>query len=162
VLVGVSRAKYRGIGTDQSKVAQFQRAEADTGSTEVQIARISARVEQLTGHLQQHRKDYAATRGLTILLGQRRRLMRYLYQQNRCAVGAGWTERALCGTSTGLIRTWFGIFAGRSPRGYSSKDGWVVFGRTYMTCRCKMGLNLLTALTLLKAVLGWRGLLDGM
>ena len=54
------------------------------GSTEVQIARISARVLQLTSHLKEHRKDYAATRGLVILLGQRRRLMTYLYRQDRC------------------------------------------------------------------------------
>lgn len=53
------------------------------GSTEIQIARISARVTQLTGHLQTHRKDYATTRGLVILLGQRRRLLTYLYKHNR-------------------------------------------------------------------------------
>ena len=58
------RARYRGINTDKSKVAQFQRAEADTGSSEVQIAQLTARVAQLTSHLQTHRKDYASTRGL--------------------------------------------------------------------------------------------------
>eukprot|EP00884_Botryococcus_braunii_P008156 jgi/Botrbrau1/17341/Bobra.0015s0087.2 len=76
-------SRYRGIGTDRSKVAQFQRSENDVGSTEVQIAQLTARVEQLTTHLQQNRKDYAATRGLNILLGQRRRLLRYLYNTNR-------------------------------------------------------------------------------
>ena len=58
------RARYRGINTDKSKVAQFQRAEGDTGSSEVQIAQLTARVAQLTSHLQTHRKDYASTRGL--------------------------------------------------------------------------------------------------
>ena len=50
----------------------------------MQIARLSARVTQLTSHLQQNRKDYASTRGLTKLLGQRRRLMKFLYQNDRC------------------------------------------------------------------------------
>ncbi|KAK9917922.1 hypothetical protein WJX75_009631 [Coccomyxa subellipsoidea] len=76
-------ARYRGKGTDLSKIDQFKRHEADVGSTEIQIARISARVTQLTGHLQTHRKDYATTRGLVILLGQRRRLLTYLYKHNR-------------------------------------------------------------------------------
>ncbi|EIE27524.1 hypothetical protein COCSUDRAFT_21435 [Coccomyxa subellipsoidea C-169] len=76
-------ARYRGKGTDLSKVDQFKRHEADVGSTEIQIARISARVLQLTEHLQTHRKDYASTRGLVILLGQRRRLLTYLYKHNR-------------------------------------------------------------------------------
>jgi small subunit ribosomal protein S15 len=77
------RARYRGVGTDLSKVDQFKRHTADVGSTEVQIARISARVLQLTAHLKEHRKDFAATRGLVILLGQRRRLLTYLYKHNR-------------------------------------------------------------------------------
>ena len=68
-----------------SKVPAFKRHEEDCGSTEVQIARISARVTQLTSHLKEHRKDYAATRGLVKLLGQRRRLMTYIYQESRCA-----------------------------------------------------------------------------
>ena len=66
-----------------SKVPAFKRHEADCGSTEVQIARISARVSQLTAHLKQHRKDFGATRGLVALLGQRRRLMTYIYKENR-------------------------------------------------------------------------------
>ena len=51
----------------------------------MQIARLSARVTQLTSHLQQHRKDYAATRGLMLALGQRRRLLRYLFKEDRGA-----------------------------------------------------------------------------
>ena len=58
------RARYRGINTDKSKVVQFQRTESDSGSSEVQIAQLTARVAQLTSHLQEHRKDYASTRGL--------------------------------------------------------------------------------------------------
>ncbi len=62
------RARYRGINTDKSRVAQFKRAESDTGSSEVQIAQLTARVQQLTAHLQVHRKDYASTRGLMKVL----------------------------------------------------------------------------------------------
>ncbi len=61
----------------------FKRHEEDCGSTEVQVARISARVTQLTSHLKEHKKDYAATRGLVKMLGQRRRLMTYLYKESR-------------------------------------------------------------------------------
>lgn len=50
-----------------------------------QVAQLSARVQQLTAHLQTHRKDFACRRGLVILLGQRRRLMQYLYKVNRWA-----------------------------------------------------------------------------
>lgn len=78
-------ARYRGVGTDLSKVPALQRSPADTGSSEVQVARLSARVTQLTGHLQTHRKDYAATRGLMAILSQRRRLLRYLYKHDRAA-----------------------------------------------------------------------------
>ncbi|CAK0738860.1 hypothetical protein CVIRNUC_001103 [Coccomyxa viridis] len=77
------QSRYRGTGTDLSKVPAFKRHEEDCGSTEVQIARLSARVLQLTSHLKEHRKDYAATRGLVKLLGQRRRLMTYIYQESR-------------------------------------------------------------------------------
>ena len=77
------RARYRGTGTDLSKVPPFKRHEQDCGSTEVQVARISARVTQLTSHLKEHKKDYAATRGLVKMLGQRRRLMTYLYKESR-------------------------------------------------------------------------------
>jgi small subunit ribosomal protein S15 len=76
-------ARYRGVGTDLSKVPAFARHANDVGSTEVQIARLSARVIQLTSHLQAHRKDFAATRGLMVALGQRRRLLRYLFKQDR-------------------------------------------------------------------------------
>ena len=76
-------ARYRGVGTDLSKVPSLQRSPSDTGSSEVQVARLSARVLQLTSHLQTHRKDYAATRGLMAVLSQRRRLLRYLYTHDR-------------------------------------------------------------------------------
>lgn len=52
--------------------------EADTGSPEVQIAVLSERIKQLTGHLKLHKKDHSARRGLLMMVGQRRRLLNYL------------------------------------------------------------------------------------
>lgn len=50
----------------------------DTGSTDVQVAILTARISELTGHLREHRKDHHSQRGLMMLVGQRRRLLRYL------------------------------------------------------------------------------------
>ncbi len=52
--------------------------EADTGSPEVQIALLTKRIEQLSGHLKTHQKDYASRRGLYQMVGRRRRLLNYL------------------------------------------------------------------------------------
>ena len=52
--------------------------EGDTGSPEVQIALLSARILQLTEHLKIHKKDHHSRRGLLMLVGQRRRLLNYL------------------------------------------------------------------------------------
>ena len=76
------RARYRGQGTDLSKVA-FKRHEKDCGSSELQVAALSARVTQLTSHLQEHKKDYASRRGLMVILSRRKALMKYLYRWNR-------------------------------------------------------------------------------
>ena len=52
--------------------------EGDTGSPEVQIALLSARINQLTDHLKEHKKDHHSRRGLLMMVGQRRRLLNYL------------------------------------------------------------------------------------
>lgn len=52
--------------------------ESDTGSPEVQIALLTKRISDLTGHLKSHPKDYHSTRGMLKLVGQRRRLLDYL------------------------------------------------------------------------------------
>ena len=62
----------------QAIVDRFKRHEGDTGSPEVQIGLITGRIDYLTGHLQAHRKDHHSRRGLLKLVGQRRRLLRYL------------------------------------------------------------------------------------
>ncbi len=52
--------------------------EGDTGSPEVQIALLTARIAYLTEHLREHKKDHHSRRGLLKMVGQRRRLLRYL------------------------------------------------------------------------------------
>ena len=59
-------------------IGKFKRHESDTGSPEVQIALLTARIEHLTTHLQEHRKDHHSRRGLLKMVGQRRRLLNYL------------------------------------------------------------------------------------
>jgi small subunit ribosomal protein S15 len=54
----------------------------DSGSSEVQIALFTARIEQLTGHLKTHAKDHHTRRGLLRLVGKRRRLLDYLHGQS--------------------------------------------------------------------------------
>lgn len=59
-------------------IEKFRTAEGDTGSPEVQVALLSARITQLTGHFETHKKDHHSRRGLLKLVGQRRRLLDYL------------------------------------------------------------------------------------
>ena len=59
-------------------VAQFQRAQGDTGSPEVQIAILTARINHLTEHLKSHNGDHHSRRGLLMMVGKRRGLLDYL------------------------------------------------------------------------------------
>ena len=59
-------------------VRKFGRAEKDTGSTEVQVALLTTRINELTDHLRMHKKDHHSRRGLLSLVGRRRRLLAYL------------------------------------------------------------------------------------
>jgi len=56
----------------------YARFEKDTGSTEVQVALITERINELTGHLKIHNKDNHSRRGLLVMVGKRRRLLNYL------------------------------------------------------------------------------------
>lgn len=68
---------------DKDKViSKFRTHESDTGSPEVQIAILTAEIDDLTGHLKQHKKDFSSRRGLLKKVGQRRRLLRYLRKEN--------------------------------------------------------------------------------
>jgi small subunit ribosomal protein S15 len=59
-------------------VAANARHKKDVGSTEVQVALLSARITQLTHHFQTHKKDHSSRRGLLLLVAQRRKLLDYL------------------------------------------------------------------------------------
>ena len=59
-------------------INEFKRSEGDTGSPEVQVAILTRRIKDITQHLKTHKHDYASTRGLKKLVGQRRQLLKYL------------------------------------------------------------------------------------
>lgn len=63
-------------------IAKHGRAEADTGSPEVQIAMLTQRINDLTEHLRRHPKDHYSRRGLLKLVGRRRRFLNYLQRTN--------------------------------------------------------------------------------
>ena len=71
--------------TQQEKaelVKKYGRGENDTGSTEVQVAILTTRINNLTEHLKTHKKDFHSRRGLLVMVGQRRRLLDYLNSNN--------------------------------------------------------------------------------
>jgi len=72
----------------QAVCAEHGRAESDTGSPEVQIALLTARIRQLTEHAKRHRGDHHSKRGLLMLVGQRKRMMRYMSRKNHAAYRA--------------------------------------------------------------------------
>ena len=63
-------------------ITNFQLRKGDTGSTEVQVALLTERINQLTAHMMANRHDYHTQRGLLKLVGQRRRLLAYLSKQD--------------------------------------------------------------------------------
>ncbi|MDP3965138.1 MAG: 30S ribosomal protein S15 [bacterium] len=63
-------------------IKKFKTHDKDTGSSEVQIAILSEEINELTGHLQTHKKDFSSRRGLLRKVGQRRRLLKYLEKEN--------------------------------------------------------------------------------
>jgi len=69
-------------GRKQQVVEEFRVRESDTGSPEVQIALLTERIKELTGHLRVHKQDFASRRGLLKLVGRRTRLLRYLLRKD--------------------------------------------------------------------------------
>ena len=63
-------------------IKKFKTHKTDTGSPEVQIAILTEEINQLTGHLKLHKKDFSSRRGLLKKVGLRRRLLRYLEREN--------------------------------------------------------------------------------
>lgn len=64
-------------------IGQFKRGDSDTGSPEVQIALLTARILELTEHMRTHKKDFSSRRGLLKLVSQRSDLLRYLRETER-------------------------------------------------------------------------------
>jgi small subunit ribosomal protein S15 len=66
----------------QEIIEQYATHQGDTGSPEVQIALLTARIKYLTEHLREHRKDHHSRRGLLQMVGKRRRLLNYLRKKD--------------------------------------------------------------------------------
>ena len=66
----------------QAIIAEYGRSEGDTGSPEVQIAILTARIQELTDHLKANPKDHHSRRGLLKMVGQRRGLLAYLRKKD--------------------------------------------------------------------------------
>ncbi len=64
--------------TKKSIIAEYGTKEGDTGSPEVQVAMLTKRIADLTEHLKTHKHDHHSRRGLLLLVGKRRRLLKYL------------------------------------------------------------------------------------
>ncbi len=67
----------------QELISNYQVHETDTGSADVQVAMLTERIQRLTLHLQANKKDHSSRRGLLKIIGQRKRLLAYIQQENR-------------------------------------------------------------------------------
>ncbi len=86
------RLDNRGYSTDmldkakkEKIIEKFKTHAKDTGSPQVQIAIISAEMEELAGHLKEHKKDHSSRRGLLKKVGERHRLLKYLEREDEKA-----------------------------------------------------------------------------
>lgn len=72
------------LGTDDKAaiIEKFRASDKDTGSSEVQVALLTRRIEQLVEHLKSHKHDHHSRRGLLMLIGQRRRHLAYINRQD--------------------------------------------------------------------------------
>lgn len=66
----------------QEVVKDFQRSPGDTGSPEVQIALLTERIKDLSGHFEQHKQDHHSRRGLLKMVNQRRKLLSYIKRKD--------------------------------------------------------------------------------
>ena len=66
------------VETTKKIIAEYGTSEGDTGSPEVQIALLTQRIKDLTEHSRTHKHDHHSRRGLLLLVGQRKRMLRYL------------------------------------------------------------------------------------
>ena len=65
-----------------TETLNFQLHEKDTGSADIQVAQLTSRINHLTQHLSEHRKDFSTRRGLLKLVARRRKLLDYLKNKN--------------------------------------------------------------------------------
>jgi len=70
------------VNDTQTVVDEYGTHDKDTGSPEVQVALLTERIDHLTEHLKVHTKDHHSRRGLLMMVGKRRRLLRYLQEQD--------------------------------------------------------------------------------
>ena len=66
----------------QKVINEHKRGDADTGSPEVQVALLTARIEMLTGHFKTHKQDHHSRRGLLMMVNRRRSLLDYLHRKD--------------------------------------------------------------------------------
>ncbi|MFT4178544.1 MAG: 30S ribosomal protein S15 [Thermomonas sp.] len=66
----------------QKVINEHKRGDNDTGSPEVQVALLTARIEQLTGHFKTHKQDHHSRRGLLMMVNRRRSLLDYLHRKD--------------------------------------------------------------------------------
>lgn len=72
------------VAAEKSKIVEeYQRDKTDTGSPEVQVALLSARISHLSGHLETHKKDHHSRHGLLKMVNRRRKLLDYLRKKNQ-------------------------------------------------------------------------------
>ena len=64
-------------------IKEYAQKDGDTGSPEVQVAILSARIKNLTEHMKEHNHDFHSRRGLLMMVGQRRRLLKYLQRKDQ-------------------------------------------------------------------------------
>lgn len=70
------------LANKQEVIKDYQKAEGDTGSVDVQVALLTQKVRELTEHLKIHKKDFQGRRGLLMMVGKRKRLLQYLKNKN--------------------------------------------------------------------------------
>ena len=74
--------KEKSLSTKAQVVEDYRTHESDSGSTEVQVALLTQRIQHLTEHFKVHKKDHHGRRGLLIMVGRRRRLLDYLKRKD--------------------------------------------------------------------------------
>lgn len=77
--MGLTRQKKEEI------LKSYRKSDTDTGSSTVQVALLTERIKQLTEHLNVHKKDFGSQRGLRKMVGQRRRLLKYVKRRDLTA-----------------------------------------------------------------------------